>query len=119
MKLLKTIGLVVLFISLTTNTQAQQKKSYAQKKSAAISEYVAKEMKLDKAQKAYLHEVLLNKMELTSKKLKDKNLSEEQKKAIHKESFQVMNTNLLKKFSKKETQEIYSLMKEYNASIKK
>jgi len=119
MKFLKTIGLIVLFISLTTNLQAQQKQSYAEKNAFEKTEYVANEMNLNKDQKTFLHKVLLNKMETTAEKINGKDLSEEEKKAIHKQSYLDTNKKLLEQFSKDETKTIFALMKAFNATNKK
>jgi len=95
MKLLKTISITVLLICFTINIQAQQKQSYAEKSAFEKTEYVANEMNLNKDQKIFLHEMLLNKIETTAEKINGKDLSEE------------------------ETKTIFDLMKAFNESNKK
>lgn len=119
MKLLKTISVTILLICFTINTQAQQKKSYPQKRANAYTEYIALKMDLKSDKKTFLHEVLLAKYESNSTHNKNKSLSQDEKKEIYKQSFKETNAKLSEQFSKEEISQINELIKAKNKASKK
>ena len=119
MKLLKTISITILLICFTINVQAQQKKTYPQKRAADYTEFISSEMNMNADQETYLHEVLLNKFETNSKRNKDNNLSQEEKKQLYKQSFKETSTKLSEQFSKEEVDQINELIKTKNKASKK
>ena len=118
MKTLKKIVLILMLISFTITAQAQQKKSYAQQKAAENTTFVAKKMNLSKDKTTFLHSVLLNKYESNAEKNKDKNLSEEDKKAIYKQSYNDTQTKLAEQFSKEEITQINEHLKQNSKEAK-
>lgn len=112
---------ILLFVLLAFmfNTVNAQKQSPQVKKAIEQTDYVASRMKLNDSKKLFLHNVLLEKFESTSKQIKGKDLSKEEKKVIYKKSNSVMNERLTAEFSKDEIKQIKALSKEYNQSKKK
>ena len=101
------------------NTVNAQKQSPQAKKAIEQTDYVASRMKLNDSKKLFLHNVLLEKFESTSKQIKGNDLSKEEKKVIYKKANSVMNERLTAEFSKDEIKQIKALLKEYNQSKKK
>jgi len=114
---MKKIILFILLAGFLTTANAQ-KQSYQEKKAKEDTSYIAKKMDLNKDQKAFLHDVLLEKYESTSKKIKDNDLSKEEKKAIYKASYKTTSEMLAKEFTKEEVNEIFALLKEINKNNK-
>lgn len=119
MKLLKTISITFLLFCFTINIQAQEKKSNAQKRAVENSEFITSKMDLSAEQATFLQNVLLEKYESNSKKIKGQNLSQEEKKAIYKQSHKDTNAKLSEKFSKEEINQINELVKAKNKESKK
>ena len=106
--------LALLTISIGVNAQAKTNKE----KAKSDTEYVATAMKLDTKQTDYLYNTIFEKYKMTSKKV-DKGMSQEEKKAIYKEMYTWTKTELEKEFSKAETKEIFTLIKEKKKKEKK
>ena len=115
---MRKVILVLLLFGFLTNVNAQ-KQSREAKKAIEQTDYVASRMKLNDSKKLFLHNVLLEKFESTSKQVKGKDLSKEEKKSIRKKTNTVMNERLKAEFSKDEIKQIKALLKEYNQSKKK
>lgn len=110
---MKKIVLFILLAGFLTTANAQ-KKSPQEKRANESTSYVAKKMKLNEDQKSYFHSVLLEKYVSTSKQVKDKNLSSDEKKAIYKKSHKETSKKLAEEFTKDEVKEIFELLKELN-----
>ena len=111
----KLILVLALFLGFGSATVAQNKKLV--EKTDKMSEYVAKEMKLDKKQQAFLNETLLVETDKMNKKAKG--LSKEERKPLMKEYRKSLNKKLSKKFSKSEVEQINNHVKEYKKMNKK
>jgi hypothetical protein len=110
---------IILFILLSgfLTTVHSQKQSNQEKKAIVNTDYVANEMKFDDDQKVFLYNVLLDKYEGTSKQIKGKDLTKEEKQVIYKKSNQELNEKLLKEFSKNDVKEIKALLKQQNEKM--
>ena len=110
---MKKIILFFLLCGFLTSANAQ-KQSYQEKKASTNADYIADEMSFDDAQKTFLYSVLLEKYEGTSKQIKGKDLSQEEKQVIYKKSYKDTVDKLSEKFSKDEINEINALLKKQN-----
>ena len=114
---------IVLFILLTgfLTTGFAQEESYAQRVSKENATYVAKDMNLKKEKTKYLEGVLLFKYESVAKELKvaGSYVSQENRKAIYKKSYDKLMSDLSQEFSKEEILRINKLLKEQNEKRKK
>lgn len=115
---MKKIIIFILLFSFLTTVNAQ-KQTHQVKRAIAQTDYVASRMNFNDAQKLFLHNVLLEKFEETSKQIKGKDLSKEEKQVIYKKTNKVMNDKLSAEFSNKEMKDIKALLKEYNQKKKK
>lgn len=107
---MKQIIVIIAFIALTVSVNAQSKML---KERANIStEFVAAKMELSDTNKTYLYETILANYESTKKANLKEVEGDEEKKAIRKELRESFNSKLRVKFSKKETNEILSLLKD-------
>jgi len=114
---------IVLFILLTgfLTTGFAQAESYSQRVSKENAAYVAKDMNLKKDKTKYLEGVLLVKYESVAKELKaaGSDISQEDRKAIYKKSYNKLISDLSQEFSKEEISRINKLLKEQNEKRKK
>ena len=100
--------LLLLFIALAINLNAQSEKMIEKAKSNAG--YVAKAMKLSDADQQFLYDALLNSyVEGATRK---KGLTQEEKKEVGKEVRSELKEELSKNFSKEQIKEIFALIKE-------
>lgn len=114
---------IVLFILLAgfLTTGFAQEKSYAERVSKENATYVAKDMRLKKDKTKYLEGVLLVKYESVSKGLKaaGSDVSQDDRKAIYKKSYDILMSDLSQEFSQEEIIRINKLLKEQNEKRKK
>lgn len=112
---------IILFILLFgfLNTVHAQKQSHQEKKAETNADYIAGEMNFDKDQKIYLFDALLEKYKGTSKQIKGKDLTKEEKQVIYKKYNKELNTKLSAKFSKNDIKEIKAHLKTQNEKMKK
>ncbi len=115
---MKKVILFILLFGVLTNVNAQ-KQTRGAKKAIEQTDYVASKIKLNDSKKLFLHNVLFEKFESTSKQIKGKDLSKEERKVIYKQTNAIMNESLTAEFSKDEIKQIKALLKEHNQSKKK
>lgn len=115
---MKKLVLFILLAGFITTANAQ-KQTYQEKKAKESTEYIAKKMKLNKGDKTFLHDVLLEKFQNVSEQIKGNDLSKEEKESVYKESYKETLSKLAENFSKDEIQEVFDLLKEFNKNSKK
>ncbi len=106
---MKKIILVIAFIALTVSINAQSK--MLTKRANISTEFVAARMELSDANKAYLYKTIFANYDATKKANLKEVQGNEEKKAIKKKLSESLNSELLAKFSEKETKEILDLLK--------
>lgn len=112
---MRKVLLIIAFIGITFGANAQSKKNKERAKSE--TEYVDDVMKLKKSKETFLYESLVTRYEEVSKKAKG--LSKEEKKVVYRETNKRLKKELEKKFSKKDIDKIYVLLKEKRENDKK
>ena len=115
---MKKIILFILLFGFLTSVHAQ-KQSHQEKKAETNADFIADEMNFDNDQKTYLHDVLLEKYEGTSKQIKGKDLTKEEKQVIYKKSNKELYTKLSAKFSENDIKDIKAHLREQNEKMKK
>ena len=115
---MKKVLFLVLFMAITLSSYAQKKGSPEQRANE-YTEYIAKSLDMSKEEATFLNKTLLTKYNSVTSKLKENDLSKEEKKAIYKDSYAWTNKELKTKFSDKEVKEIFALIKEFNQKKKK
>ncbi len=92
-----------------TKPQKNQKNKYAKNRADIISNFIGIEMSLPEEKIIFLQNILYDKYETNGSKTRGKNLNQEQKKVIYKETYTQTKKKLLEKFNNKEVQEISKL----------
>tara|TARA_B110000285_G_scaffold180709_1_gene203808 strand:+ start:571 stop:927 length:357 start_codon:yes stop_codon:yes gene_type:complete len=110
---MKKIIALILFCGFLSTTNAQ-KQSYQEKKATTNAQNIADKLDLKDSQKTILYSILLGKYDETSRRIKGKDLSNEEKQVIYKKSFKETNDKLSALFSREEINEINALLKEQN-----
>ncbi len=119
MKLLKNIFLIVLFLSVANQTQAQEKKSNAENRAAKSMKNVTTQMKLSSDQEVLLADALVARYKNNAEKVNGKDLAKEEKQKIYRDTHKTFMKSLNPKFSKKEIEQINTILKEENKKAKK
>lgn len=119
MKAIKFTILVLVLSLWSVQGFSQHKKSTHQKRAEAQTAYIADKMDLNEDQKTFVYEVLIKKFKMNTDQLKGKELTQEQKRAIYKETNKKTRVLLATKFSKEEIDRINKLQSEANKMRKK
>lgn len=116
---MKNISLLILFISFSLNYFSQKTPNYIVKKAKAASEYISSEMNFNEQQKSNLYKIFLEKYESNRLKIQGKNLSNEDKQVIYKNSFITTKQALSEKYTSKEVNAINKLHREWQKQYNK
>ena len=115
---MKKIVLFLLVCGFVTVATAQ-KKSNAENRAAKSTKVVTSQMKLSSDQEVLLADAFLARFENNAEKVNGKELPKEEKQKIYKESHKTFVNSLTPKFSKKEIEQINTILKEENKKAKK
>jgi len=106
---MRKLIITILFMSAGFITFAQKIPTNIIKKATAASEYIATELNFDENQKKDIFTILSEKYDSNRKKIRGKDLSDEEKRKIYKASFIETKNNLSEKFTMKEVNMINKL----------
>lgn len=115
---MKKTVLFILFCSFIVTGFAQKKTNF-EKRAERSSNAIADQMDLTKDQKSLLYSSLLERQERNYSQLKDKELSQEERKEIFDESHKIMIEKLTAKFSKVEINRVTEILKKQQEKMRK
>ncbi len=115
---MKKAVLFVLFCSFLA-TGVAQKNSNFEKRAKKSSNAIADQMDLTKDQKTLLYTSLLERQERNFSLIKDRELSQEERKEIFSESHKIMTEKLTEKFSKNEIENVTKILKKQQEKMRK
>ena len=106
----KTINILVLMLLISFNSNAQN--NYQIKKATSFSEHATTQLKLTKEDQKFLYDTYIDKFIKQQEKIKDKDLSDEEKKQVYKASSKELVKTLNGRFDSEKTKAIMSAIKE-------
>ncbi|MDT0552863.1 hypothetical protein [Urechidicola vernalis] len=115
---MKKLILLIAIIGFSLNGMAQKKSDF-EKRAKRSSNAIADKMNLKKDRKTFLYEAILDKQKQNLARLKDQELTEDQKSEIYAETSRMMNEKLSEKFTQNEIQTINSLIREQQSQKRK
>lgn len=108
---MKKIILTCAFAIFAFVAQAQENK-FAAKRSANAIEYISSNMDLSESDMEFLKETLYNKYASNASKIRGKNLTQDEKKAIYRAAYKETRTKLMSVFSKEQVNMITKFERE-------
>lgn len=115
---MKKVVLFVLFCSFIATGVAQKKTNF-EKRAERSSKAISDQMDLTKEQTALLYTSLLERQERNYSQIKDKELSQEERKEIFGESHKIMIEKLASKFSQNEIKRVTEILRKQQEKMRK
>jgi hypothetical protein len=109
---MKKFSLLILLIAFTFGVQAQNPPKYQVERAAVFADYISEKMDLNDDDKAFVMQVMLDRVVGASKRVKGQNLSTEDKRAIYKDEYAKAQEKLAQKYDKKTSREMMALSNE-------
>ena len=106
----KTIKILFVLLLCSFNSFAQN--NYQTKRATSFSEYAAKQLELSKEDQKFLYDTFIAKFVKQQEKIKGKDLSDEEKKQVYKESRKELIKTLNGRFDSEKTKAILAAVKE-------
>ena len=106
----KTIKILFVLLLCSFNSFAQN--NYQTKRATSFSEYAAKQLELSKEDQKFLYDTFIAKFIKQQEKIKGKDLSDEEKKQVYKESRKELIKTLNGRFDSEKTKAILAAVKE-------
>ena len=106
----KTIKIFFVLLLCSFNSFAQN--NYQTKRATSFSEYAAKQLELSKEDQKFLYDTFIAKFVKQQEKIKGKDLSDEEKKQVYKESRKELIKTLNGRFDSEKTKAILAAVKE-------
>lgn len=109
---MKKFSLLILLIAFTFGVQAQNPPKYQVERAAVFADYISEKMDLNDDDKAFVMQVMLDRVVGASKRVRGNNLSTEEKKAVYKSEYAKSQQRLAEKFGNKTSREMMTLSNE-------
>ena len=106
----KTIKIFFVLLLCSFNSFAQN--NYQTKRATSFSEYAAKQLELSQEDQKFLYDTFIAKFVKQQEKIKGKDLSDEEKKQVYKESRKELIKTLNGRFDSEKTKAILAAVKE-------